>query len=66
MGATGAVMAMNGAGEGGEMNNAQTTLRMPLALWQQIKDEYASTYPQHRLSLNKWLVKRIAPDTPPS
>ena len=53
------------------MNNAQTTLRMPLALWQQIKDEYASTYPQHRLSLNKWLVKRIqgspvVRDTPPS
>mgnify|MGYP001579502231 FL=1 len=35
-------------------------LRLPPALARDLKEQYAQTYPQHRLSFNAWLVELLA------
>jgi len=37
----------------------QWTIRIPEALFAQLKERHAQTYPEHRLSFNAWLVRLI-------
>ena len=39
--------------------HAETKLRMPQALMKELREEYAQTYAEHRLSFNAWLLVRI-------
>ena len=41
------------------MPDKRLTIRLPEALWDSLHEEYAQTYPTHRLSMNAWLVKRL-------
>jgi len=41
-------------------SHAETKLRMPQALMAELREQYAQTYPQHRLSMNAWLLMLIA------
>jgi hypothetical protein len=38
---------------------ATTTLRLPQETLEKLRDEHARTYPEHRLSFNAWLLKRV-------
>lgn len=35
------------------------TLRIATAKLDTLREEYATTYPEHRLSLNAWALKRL-------
>ena len=40
------------------------TLRMPKEVLAMLKQEYANTYPQHRLSFNAWAVQKLTINRP--
>ena len=44
-------------------HDAQTTLRMPRALLDQLKDRWAASFDQHRLSFNAWLIEILEENT---
>ena len=39
--------------------HAETKLRMPQALMAELREQYAQSYAQHRLSMNAWLVRLL-------
>ena len=39
--------------------HAETKLRMPQALMAELREQYAQSYAQHRLSFNGWLLHLI-------
>ena len=46
------------------MTLKQWTIRMDEKLLARLKDRWAQTFPQHRLSLNKWMVKLLEDSLP--
>lgn len=42
----------------------QWTIRMEEKTLARLKDRHAQTFPQHRLSLNRWLVKILEDSLP--
>ena len=39
--------------------HAETKLRMPQAQMKELREQYAQTYAEHRLSMNTWLVRLL-------
>jgi hypothetical protein len=58
--------------DGATAKDSRVTIRVPADLLAQLREQYAQTYPLHRMSWNTWLISRLrlsfgfAPPSSPS